>query len=388
MLACCLARAFGQAVVVLPFFNQSGSADLDWIGESVAETIRETLDSEGILTLDRESREEAYRRLALRPYVQLTHASVIKLGETVDAERIVYGSFQVMNVTEKASADLDGRLEISARVIDRGKLEQSPEETASGALQDLDVVQENLAWQVLRCLADPQRVALEQPRRGRKPVRLDALESYIRGLLATSVDQKHRYFTQAARLDAGFSEPCFQLGRLQWGNKDYRVAAGWFERVKADAANYLESQFYLGLSRYNLGEYDKAQEALQHVVTSLPLNEAWNDLGAAQSRRDLQEAVESFRKAVEGDPNDPAYRFNLGYALWKRGEFGAAAEEMRTVLRMSPEDPQATLVLGRCLNKTPARRTETALEDFERIKTNYEEMAYRQLRATLTPQVK
>ena len=60
----CLARAQGQTVVVLPFFNLSGTSSLDWIGESVSETIREALAAEGVLVLDRESREEAYRRLS------------------------------------------------------------------------------------------------------------------------------------------------------------------------------------------------------------------------------------------------------------------------------------------------------------------------------------
>jgi tetratricopeptide (TPR) repeat protein len=389
ILAGCLTPAFGQTVVVLPFFNLSDSASLDWIGESVAETVRETLDMEDVLVLDRESRAEAYRRLAIRPYVELTRASVIKLAELLDAERVVYGSFKVSQTPEGTSSGAGGSLELTARVLDLRQLKQSPEESVGGPLQDLDVVQENLSWQLLTRLLEPEKVPSEEQFRGRrKPVRLDALESYIRGLLAASPEQQHRYFTQAARLQEGFSQPCFQLGRLQWSAKDYKVATGWFERVKPGDPHYLESQFFLGLSRYYLGEYSKAQEAFQQVVASLPLNEVWNNLGAAQSRRDGPEAVESFRKAVEGDPNDPTYRFNLGYALWKRGDYEAGAEELRAALRMSRDDPQATLVLGRCLNKTLARRTETLIEGFERIKTNYEEMAYRQLRATLAPRAK
>ena len=389
ILACCLTPAFGQTVVVLPFFNLSDSPSLDWIGESVAETVRETLDMENVLVLDRESRAEAYRRLAIRPYVELTRASVIKLGELLDAERVVYGSFKVSQTPAETSSGAGGSLELTARMLDLRQLKQSPEESARGPLQDLDVVQEKLAWQLLGRLLPPERVPSEEQFQGRrKPVRLDALENYIRGLLAASPEQQHRYFTQAARLGEGFSQPCFQLGRLQWSAKDYKVATGWFERVKPGDPHYLESRFFLGLSRYYLGEYAKAQEAFQQVVAHLPLNEVWNNLGAAQSRRDAPEAVESFRKAVAGDPNDPTYRFNLGYALWKRGDYDAGAEEMRAALRASPEDPQATLVLGRCLNKTLARRTETLIEGFERIKTNYEEMAYRQLRATLAPRAK
>ena len=220
-------------------------------------------------------------------------------------------------------------------------------------------------------------------RRRRKPVRLDAQESYIRGLLATTPDEKHRFFTQAARLDEGFSQPCLELGRLLIGNQNYRVAAGWLERVIRGGPNFNEANFLLGLCRYRLGEYEKAQSAFWTVVQSVPLNEVWNNLGAAQSRRNLPEAVESFRKAIEGDPNDATYRFNLGYALWKKGEFEAAADSFRTVLDTTPEDPEAILMLGRCLKKTPPERAELRIEGLERIKNNFEEMAYRQLRVTL-----
>ena len=48
-------------------------------------------------------------------------------------------------------------------------------------------------------------------------MRLDAVESYVRGLLATlDPEQRHRFFTQAARLDEHYSQPCFQLGKTYW----------------------------------------------------------------------------------------------------------------------------------------------------------------------------
>lgn len=383
-LVCCLAPAYGQAVVVLPFFNLSGSSNLDWIGESAAETVRETLAGEGVLVLDRESRSEAYRRLSIRPYVQLTRASVIKLGEILDAERVVYGWFKVSATPGEPARGGKDSLQLATRVLDLRRLKQSTEESATGVLEDLAEIQDRLAWQTLRLLLEPGTApSEEQVRRRRKPVRLDAQESYIRGLLATTPEEKHRFFTQAARLDEGFSQPCLELGRLLFGSQNYRIAAGWLERVARDGPNYNEASFLLGLCRYHLGEYEKAQSAFWTVVQSVPLNEVWNNLGAAQSRRNLPEAVESFRKAIEGDPNDVTYRFNLGYALWKKGEFEAAADSFRFVLDTTPEDPEAILMLGRCLKKTPPERAELRIEGLERIKNNFEEMAYRQLRVTL-----
>jgi hypothetical protein len=62
---CCSVLHAG-ASLVLPFFNHAKSANLDWIGESIAESVNDSLASSGVLTLDRGDRLEAYRRLSLR----------------------------------------------------------------------------------------------------------------------------------------------------------------------------------------------------------------------------------------------------------------------------------------------------------------------------------
>src|SRR5579864_2297651 len=80
-----------DTVLVLPFFNYSKSANLEWIGESISETVHDALSAEGILVLDRQDRLEAYRRLSMRPNALLTSASIIKAGDALDAAIVVYG---------------------------------------------------------------------------------------------------------------------------------------------------------------------------------------------------------------------------------------------------------------------------------------------------------
>src|SRR5215469_10321166 len=86
----------GETTVVLPFFNHTSSANLDWIGESIAESVHDALASEGKLVLDRGDRLEAYRRLSLRPGAELTHASILKIGESLDASNVIYGWFELL----------------------------------------------------------------------------------------------------------------------------------------------------------------------------------------------------------------------------------------------------------------------------------------------------
>src|ERR1700761_5423676 len=83
----------GGTALVLPFFNHTQSANLDWIGESIAESIGDSLASEGLLTLNRADRLEAYRRLSLRPGAELTHASIMKIGQALDASSVIFGYY-------------------------------------------------------------------------------------------------------------------------------------------------------------------------------------------------------------------------------------------------------------------------------------------------------
>jgi tetratricopeptide (TPR) repeat protein len=215
-------------------------------------------------------------------------------------------------------------------------------------------------------------------------LRVDAMEHYVRGLLARDAGTKLRLFTLAAKLDARYSQPCFQLGRLFWQKKDYKTAAQWFERVSPVDSHFREATFLRGLCKYYSGDYAGAQAAFEMVVKEVPLNEVQNNLGAAQLRRNLPEAEENFRRAVEGDPGDPVYHFNLGYALWKKGAFEEAAKSFRAALEREPGDAAATLMLGRCLQKSGPRAGDARTEGLERLKHDYEEAAWWQLRALMS----
>ena len=372
-----------ETTLVLPFFNHSKSANLDWVGESIAQSVRDALASEGVLVLDRAARLEAYRRLSLRPGAELTHASILKAGESLDAAHVVYGFYELLPV-DSVKDQSKGSLRITARILDLKRTRQGAAYGELGSLEDLGGLQVHLGWQTIQLL-NPKTAPAEREFMGARPaVRLDAVESYVRGLLSTTPEQRHRYFTQAARLDAHYSQPCFQLGKIYWEKKDYKVASGWLDRVARADPRYLEAQFFLGLCRYANGDFKGAEQSFELVAAAMPLNEVYNDLGVVQARRnDFTAAASSFRKALEGDDADPDYHFNLGATLWRSGQYPAAADSFRNALARNSNDSEATSLLGRSLKKEAPRPGDTKPEAKPRLKTNYEEAAYRQLQAEL-----
>ncbi len=377
LLLASLSSVFAASSVVLPFSNLSQDKNLDWIGESIAEMVNEAISSEGLLVLDRSDRAEAYSRLGIRPYALLTRASVVKIGDELDAGHVVYGSFEITPQTPPTKSSIV----IRARVLDLRRLRQSEELVEQGLLEDLAALQNKLCFRTLLELLPETRIDEQAFLAKRTRTRVDALENYIRGLLVTDPAAKHRFFTQAARLDANFSPPCFQLGLYHWEKDAYREAAIWFQRVRATDSHYREALFYLGICKYRVADYPAAEQAFQVVASTVPLNEVFNNLGAAQMHRNSSQALDNFLKALEGDESDPDYHFNAGYALWKNGNFDVAAERFRAVLDRVPDDQQATSMLGRCLKKEPARPGDARTEGLERIKEQYEESAFLQLKS-------
>jgi tetratricopeptide (TPR) repeat protein len=374
--------AFAENYLVLPFFNASRNTNLGWIGESVSESIREALSAQGVVTLEREERQEAYRRLGLRADANLTRATVVKIGQALDADHVVYGDFELQPAP--AGAASRGSLKITAHVLDLRALSQGPEFSEIGALEDLAWEQSRLAFETLQYIAPRRAPSEAEFRRQRPQVRVEAIENYIRGLLAPTPEQKQKLFSQAVRLEPSFSQACYQLGMLAYSRKDFKGATDWLQKVSSADSRYRQSMFYLGICRYETGNYSGAQAAFEVVAKTVPLNEVFNNLGVAQSRLNRPEAVDNLAKALEGDASDPLYHFNVGYALWRQGKFDAAAERFRAVLDRDPQDAEAKTMLGRCLNGAgPQPGDET--DRLERIKTTYEESAYWQLKAVLQP---
>ena len=366
--------AAAETVVVLPYFNLTKNKNLDWVGESFSEALNEALGSGGIVAIDRDERDEVLRRMTIKRYARLTQGSVMEIAMNLDADTVVWGEIQ---------APLAGEVGVVTRVANLRYVKRFPAIEEKGTLEELSVLQNRTAWRVLETLAHSTAGSQMDYLAKHPPVRFEALENYTKGLLTAQFDQKHRLFTGAALADPSFSLPPYQLGILQFRRKNYRSCADWLQKVTANSSRYRESQFFLGLSQYFTGHFAEARDAFARVAGEVPLAEVWNNLGATQLRLNEGDALKSLTKAMEMDPSDPAYHFNTGYAYWKQGDYDAAAAQFRATLDRSPDDQTATLLLGRCLKKVGPRPGDLRTEGQERVKTNYDESAWRQLKAVL-----
>jgi len=363
------ASAATQSCLVAPFSNRAGDVNLDWIGESIAEAIREALDTGGLDVASRDDREQGARALSLRPSPQLSLASITKLAERIDASRLIYGRFELITTAQPQARS---RLRVTARVLDTRQALQLSEFANEAPLEELATLQNDLAWQILRWIQPSVSITRDQFLSRHPPAKVHALEQYVRGLLASTTDQKHRFYTQAARYDPTFAHPCLALGQMHWEKESYREAVGWLEKVPPTHVLFEKAAFLLGLSRYELSDYAGARASFESLARLLPISEVMNNLGASLARLNQKEALDYFRRALEADPTDPDYHFNTGYTLWKRGDYTTAADLFRAALDRVPDDEDSILLLGRCLKQTGPRPGDWRSDGLERLKDTYQ----------------
>lgn len=380
LLAPSLLRA--QTYLVLPLVNLTPKPALGWVGESVAESLREAMTRQGMLVIEREDRIEGQRRLALRPNVRLTQASILKLAESLDADRVLFGTFELSEADPGANATAMGQLKLSARSINVRELQSGQDYGASGPLEELASLQANLAWQTLKIFMPQNAPSEDEFLQSRNRLRIDAIENYVRGLLAATPEARDRFFQQALKLEPKYSQAAFQHGKLLFDKGSHPAAILQLEKVQPKDPNYRQAGFLLGLAKFYHADYKGAESAFLRVATELPLSEVYNNLGLVQLRLNSAEALASLRRALEGDDKDPVYHYNLGLALLRRGAHAEAADQFRAVLAREPGDPDATKMLGRAL-RPPATPVEDA-SSAGRLKFEMAEAAYWQLKALMT----
>ncbi|MFQ5662342.1 MAG: tetratricopeptide repeat protein [Terriglobia bacterium] len=334
--------AAAETLLVVSFENTARTDDLGWVGESFAETLTERLGSSGHRLVSREERLAARERLGLPATAPLTHASLLRLGEEAEADRIVLGRFEVE----------DGQLRGQARLLDLHSLSLSPFIEEQGAFSRLRQVQGRLAGKILRRL-DPSFPFSPQAFDDRFPrLRVSAFESYVRGLLALNREQQRRYFLQAARLEPHYSRPAFRLAQLYFEDQDYATAAAWFRKIPPDDFLALDARFYLALCQFFRRDFAGATDTLAPLAERRPAKPVWNNLGVFASRQGASQAVVGyFARALEADPADADVYFNLGLHHLRRAEWDQAARALEQCLELNPGDTEARFLFARALER-------------------------------------
>jgi len=365
-----------KTILIAPFENVSKAPGIEWIGESFPEVMGQRLGSNSWQLLRRGERLNAFDRAGIPSGRHPSRATIFRIAEQLDVDFVVLGSY-----------NFDGRtFTATCQWLDVKRVHLSKEMTESGPLPQLIDLQTALAWDLLR-LNDPALIISRDAFVATAPpVRLDALENYTRGVLASSSADKIKYFREAVRINSSYTEAQLGLGQAYFEAKQYEPAAAALAKVSPTQAVGGQAQFLLGLCQFYLGQFDKAESAFAELASRVPLPEVYNNLGVMQARRGRPTAADQFQRANETDPGDSDYSFNLAVALYRKNDSAGATRALRETLAANPGDAEAHSLMESLVAASDpkfAANAQPVKMPLERIKRNYDEDAFRQIAAQL-----
>jgi tetratricopeptide (TPR) repeat protein len=354
--------------LVFPFENAGGSARLDWLSEGLEELTIQRLSGAGEQVYSRAGRLVELERNGLPRSSRLSRATMLHVAEDLDADFVVFGKF-----TANGTA-----LTIESQILKVSPARLLPAFRETGALDSLMDLHSRLVWRMLSTGNRNHALSLADFTKRQRPLRLDAFEHYIRGLLASEDDARLRELREAARLEPDWPEPDFALGEAYFARRDCDSALPWYTRVPKTHDRYVEAVFATGVCRLLLDQPDRAEELLlslqealkSNIVAGADLPEILNDLAIARARQGkTAEAQNDLRRAADLDPAEDDYPFNLGLLALQANDPTAAAAYFREAAEREPDNAEDRALLILSLEKSGKKteadqERETATESF------------------------
>ncbi len=339
--------------LVFPFQNAGASPRLDWLGEGLEELTIQYLSAAGQQVYSHAGRAAELERNGLPFSARLSRASMLRIAQDLDADFVIFGSF--------AS---DGKsLTVESRVLRIDPIGLLPVVRESGPLESLMELQGKVVWRLLSGNDHPYRFTLAEFSKAQRPLRLDAFEHYIRGLLANEDAAKLRELREASRLEPAWPDPYFALGETYLTRNDCNAALPFLAHVPKTHDHYVEALFSTGVCRLQLNQPERAEEVFTSLQSALggdakagisggDLPEILNNLAVAREHQGKISAAETdLRRATDLDPDEDDYPFNLGLLALRADNFSAAAGYFREAAERRPENPEDHALLIQSLEK-------------------------------------
>jgi tetratricopeptide (TPR) repeat protein/TolB-like protein len=346
--------------LVFPFENSGASPRLDWLGEGLEELTIQDLSDGAKQVYSHAGRAGELERYGLPSSAKLSRATMLRIAQDLDADYVIFGSF----TSDGTSLTVEARL----LRVDPPALLTPVHET--GPLISLMDLHTRVVWHLLSANDKSYPTSLKDFSKAQRPLRLDAFEHFVRGLLANEDEPRIRELKEAARLEPAWPDPAFSLGETYAARNDCNSALPWFARVPKTHQRYVEAIFATGVCRLQLNQPDKAEEvfmslqdalrnnsnsgsAAKNVLSGADLPEILNNLGLALARQGKTPAAQAdLKRATELDPDEDDYPFNLGLLAFRANDFAAAAAAFQEASEREPDNPEDRAFLIQSLEKS------------------------------------
>jgi tetratricopeptide (TPR) repeat protein len=323
------------SVALLKPRNESGDTKCDYWQSGIYLLLGyELFQPKSIRLFPETSVDYAAEQLELKPDRPLEARQARKLGEMIEARRIIWSEYRQ-----------DGaKYSLTLRVMNTATGKVSRKLTASGP-DWFQVVSNcvNGALHELAVVPTPE----EQNRMDRLPTRsTEALEFYARGVAvnraAKPLSESEPLFRKAASIDPAFSAPLAASAfcTTAMGPDGANEAEETARRAVKISPDYPASHFVLGMILEFEGMNHGARDELLEAVRLNPDDSRnYERLGEIYSRMDkTEDAMSAWKQAALLAPYDPMPHADLGAAYAIQGNRAKALEELRIAEHFNPVD--------------------------------------------------
>lgn len=317
-----------ESIAVMPFVNESGNADVEYLSDGMTETLISSLSQLPNLSVKARSSVFRYK------------------GKELDPKKI--------------ASDLNVQAILNGRVTQRG-------EQLSLNLELIDAQTENVIWaeQYNREQTDLLSLQTEITRDVSQK-----LKTKLSGADERKLAKNYNTNTEAYRL--------YLLARFHWNKRtvpDFRKAIEYFQQAVIADPNYAPAYAMLADAYVLNSEYDgetpndaipKAREvAMKALALDDRLSEAHSALAIVLSDSyDFAGAEREYKLAIELDPNNATAHQRYGYIHTFNGRHEEALAELRRALDIEPFSPIINRSYGD--NLLYARRYDESIAQYKK----------------------
>ncbi|MFI5177643.1 MAG: tetratricopeptide repeat protein [Vicinamibacterales bacterium] len=346
-------RALGGArpaaetrVLVMPFAvdvdakTAGPAAASRWLGEAARLLLIDDLGRMGVSVVSRDECGAAFDRLQLPMAASLTRATMIRVGELVGASQVIFGDVHLAD-----------QLTVRTRMLHVMAGSAAPDMTERAALSDLFALFERTAAGLAPAIGQTQPARLHAD----PNMPFDVFENYVKGLVAPTPGAQQRFLETALKQAPHDARLLVALWGVYSSQGQPEKALAVASAVPRDSSLSRKARFSAALSLVDLGRFDGAAEQLTALTRERSSPILLNALGVVELRRPPGAASSAtpqsyFKQAVDAEPGNTDYLFNLGYATARAQETDAALTFLREAVRYDAANGDAHLVMSAVLS--------------------------------------
>ncbi|MGI8733735.1 MAG: tetratricopeptide repeat protein [Pyrinomonadaceae bacterium] len=389
-----------KVLVVLYFENSSGSADLDWLREGLADMLITDLSrSKHLSVLSRQQLSQVMERVEHQQTEPVRLDEALDIARRSNAEAIVLGSFARLDDQVRIDVQLhnarDGQILAAEHlVVDKpGQIltqvdllslklaahlgvkptEQDPTTALTGVMtHNLEAYRYySLAVEKAQALHNEEAIALLK-----KAVALDPQFAMAYGRIGYAYAVTGNEAKRAkAPLEKAFqlSNRLTEKDRLYitaWysiANLDYLGATGPFRKIIAQYPMEVEAYLRLGYLLRGEGQHEEAVRVIkQGLVIDPESRDLYNALGLIYlDLHRYEEAIAAHQRYVELAPSEPNAHDSLGMSYQCAGRYAEALAAYGQALALRPDNYVANIHLGNAY--VQLGRYQAGLAQFRRL---------------------